>query len=299
MPPKARGGRGGGGGRGRGRGPSGTQRIAGQDVRVDDDIKLNDRPQPTPFYPEHQALPTFHTLNASERNAVQKYLALREKIHNGPYYTYLGENWKVGKTGARSSVTVVSQQQQQQKREKRAIGNAVGFDPFEGMETYGQRYVRRPRRLPRVEGRGYILDFFPPELHSTLNPSLSRLPGGTTNGTTTNGIDSKTNPNRTLTSRLEALEAADDESNARDVRLQEDNNNNNNNNRDEDGDIVLDPEDAEAALNEADVDDDYEDDEDDLADDYNAEQYFDDGGEDGGDDYGGDEGDGGGGGDYD
>ena len=51
--PSRGGGRGRGGSRGgRGRGPSGTHRIAGFDLVGDAEIQLNDRPQPTPLFPE-------------------------------------------------------------------------------------------------------------------------------------------------------------------------------------------------------------------------------------------------------
>jgi hypothetical protein len=45
-----RGGRGGAGG-GRGRGPPGTARIAGVDIPYDQDLVIDERPQPTAKFP--------------------------------------------------------------------------------------------------------------------------------------------------------------------------------------------------------------------------------------------------------
>ena len=55
-------------------------------------------------------------------------------MHEGPLYAVLGDNVRVGKQGASAS----SQ-----------------FDPFEGMPTYSMKYIKKRRRLPRLDTRPY------------------------------------------------------------------------------------------------------------------------------------------------
>lgn len=71
-------------------------------------------------------------LSKEEKSQVAKYRALRNRIHEGPLYTVLGENVRVKKqTGYGTSSRMVT-------------------DPFEGVETWSQRYTRRKRRLPQL-----------------------------------------------------------------------------------------------------------------------------------------------------
>ena len=73
-------------------------------------------------------------LTKDERMQVARFRSLRDRIHEGPLYTVLGENVRVGKTGNTA---------------------AAHFDPFEGMPTYSQRYTRKRRRIPKLDTRPY------------------------------------------------------------------------------------------------------------------------------------------------
>ena len=151
-------GRGRGGGAGRGRAPPGTARIAGVDIPIDQDLQLNDRPQPTPLFPvsahelfwlkgnllilstnsrqTYQILPP-RPLTKDERLQVARFRSLRDRIHEGPLYTVLGDNDRISKTEGRANTA------------------AAQFDPFEGMPTYSQRYARKRRKIPKLDTRPY------------------------------------------------------------------------------------------------------------------------------------------------
>ncbi|KAL0265308.1 DNA-directed RNA polymerase III subunit C31 [Diplodia seriata] len=195
-----------------------------------------------------------------EKIAVARYRALRERIHEGPLYTVLGDHSRVTKRGAVAS-------------------SAVVIDPFEGMPTYGQKYKKQRRKIPRLDTRPYVLRFFPNELWTTLDPT-------TNDPTTKPGAKAAAHKKRqkllkialsTKLTRLEELEGEDGEGLG----------------RDEDEDLDKDEDEDAGPHEEEEQDDDFEEDEDDD-DDYNAENYFDNGED---DEYG-DEG-GGGGDDYD
>ncbi|KAL8914991.1 MAG: hypothetical protein Q9171_000431 [Xanthocarpia ochracea] len=219
-------------------------KIAGTIIPFDNDVDLSDRPTPTPLFPPYKpSLPA--PLSETEKAQVAAFRALRSRIHEGPFYTILDSNARVGKT---------------------AKSSAANFDPFEGMPTYSQKYIKKRRRLPKLNARPYVLKYFPKELWPTLDPKNYK------SSTMNNGIERRI-PTRTMKKETalggvasgdeeEALAAGD---------------------RDPD----------EEAINEA-VDDDFDEDDDDGGD-YNAEQYFDDGGDDAGDDLDGNDG---GGGDY-
>ncbi|MCJ1409885.1 hypothetical protein MMC19_003969 [Ptychographa xylographoides] len=249
-------GRGRGGGGGRGRGPVGTARIAGVDIPYDQELDLNGRPQPTELYPAYKVLPP-KALTKDERRQVARFRSLRERIHEGPLYTVLGDNVRISKT------------------QGRANSASAQFDPFEGMPTYSQRYTKKRRKIPKLDTRPYVLSFFPQELWSTLDPSHA----STTSDTT------ESRPKKLLfgtSKRSLGLSAFDRELSGEPSRAA----------NGEDEDEVADPVDEDELPPEEEMDDEFSDDEDDMAGDYNAEQYFDDGGDDAGDDYDGGENDG-------
>lgn len=73
-----------------------------------------------------------------ERRQISCYRALREKFHDGPYYT---KGVFGGEDGAKS------------RGEKDAV---KGVDVFTmGMPTYGQRYRKKVRTLPVLKGGDY------------------------------------------------------------------------------------------------------------------------------------------------
>ena len=81
--------------------------------------------------------PKMRPLSSTERDQIAKFRELRERIHEGPLYAVPDENARVGKSG---------------KRIKRNL------DPFEGVQTYSQRYTRKRRQIPRLNTRSYRTD---------------------------------------------------------------------------------------------------------------------------------------------
>ncbi|MCJ1338604.1 hypothetical protein MMC09_003893 [Bachmanniomyces sp. S44760] len=195
---------------------------------------------------------------------IAKFRLFRDRIHEGPLYTVLGDDARVGKHQSWA---------------------AASSDPFEGMPTYSQKYARKRRRVPKLDTRPYVSTFFPKELWSILDPTRATANGveatpktkklqiSTSNKTT--GLSAY---DREMTNEPEATKSTADRGANGDVEDDEAD--------DRDGDEEAPPEEEE-------MDDDYDDDEDDMGGDYNAEQYFDDGGDQMGDDYdGGDSGEG-------
>lgn len=186
--------------------------------------------------------------NWHERRIVAHYRTLRARIHDGPFYTILDSAARVSKTGHRSPPQ-------------------AHFDPFEGAQTYSQRFVRKRNTLPHLSTRPFVKDFFPRELWSTLDP--------TGKGDTKKSLHLQTRTKQDKWAASLANLGGDDED-------AEGNADDENEVEDEDGN----KDDGEKEGEEEDPDQFDEDDEDD-GDDYNAENYFD-GGDD--DDFGGDEG---------
>lgn len=157
----SRGGR--GGGRGGARAKPGTARIGGIEIQYDEDIEegLRGRPLPSKLYPVCSSISNFppHILHpililvgvqdypdlASpcplshiEKSQVQKILAFRQAIHEGKMYTVLG-----AQTG------------NVQPGKKTGTGQQMVKDPFEGMPSYSQKYVKQRRTLPDFSGRAH------------------------------------------------------------------------------------------------------------------------------------------------
>ncbi|MCJ1242782.1 hypothetical protein MMC14_010791 [Varicellaria rhodocarpa] len=215
-------------GRGGFRGPAGTHRIAGVDIPADADIQLDQKPPPTPDYPGRDVGPTKRA-DRNEKLQSAKYRHIKHRIQGGPMHSILGHQHRVTKPGSR------------------AKSAAAHFDPFEGMETWSQKYAPKKQRMPKLSERPYVFRHFPKELWTTLDPHQS----------TANGVAGSGKSKKTL---IFDREVSDDEDPA-DVY--------------QDGEVP--PEDEE-------VDDDYADDE--SEGDYNAEQYFEGGDELDGDDDG-------------
>ncbi|KAI4172365.1 MAG: hypothetical protein LQ343_003624 [Gyalolechia ehrenbergii] len=226
----------------------GGYKIAGTILPWDPDIDL-DRPTPTPLFPSYKPTPPAPLSNA-EKAQVAAFRSLRARIHEGPFYTTLDNDARVGKN-------------------KTVKASAATFDPFEGMPTYSQKYMKKRRRLPKLSARPYVLKYFPKELWPTLDPK-NHKPSSNTTSTTINGVHKRVSETAKRKDVQEtAGEASGDE--------------------DEGATVERDPD--EEAMDEP-MDDNFDEDEDDGGD-YNAEQYFDDGGDDLGDDLDGGEADGG------
>lgn len=243
-----------------------------------------EQPKPTP-------------LNRTERLQVGRYRAFRDRVHEGPLYTILGDSHRVGKQGGSGTALV---------------------NPFEGMPTYSQKYRKKTRKLPRLDTRPYgrgasvllsdekniylgcekltmcmcgsVMEFFPKELWSTLDPEYEKQnPHETATATARNkkkilklsrpDVD-KDFLNEDDIDDTEEQERAPQQSKAGLKAGEED--------EYEQGKAPDDElEDKEGEEDdEEEQDDDFEDVEDEMGEDYNAEGYFEDGRDDDMEDYG-------------
>ncbi|KAL2865620.1 DNA-directed RNA polymerase III subunit C31 [Aspergillus lucknowensis] len=214
---------------------------------------------PTPLFPKY-AVPRARPISDREQVQVNLYRTLRERFHDGPYYSVLGVSSESNGYSASSK---------------------ANFDPFNGMPSYSGKYQKKKRLVPRLQGRPYVLKFFPRELWSTAQPSFK--PDADLDGYV---------PRQTLQSGMKrGFEDDDeDEETLKRRRLADEEEGEGRDNETLEPDILEADEDQEEEI----VDDDFEDDEDEMGGDYNAEQYFDGGEEDYGDDGFGDGGGGGG-----
>ncbi|KAI9777959.1 MAG: hypothetical protein M1839_008494 [Geoglossum umbratile] len=256
------------GGRGGWRGGrlGGAGKIAGADVpwAWDPDLKLDYTPSQL-YPPVPPPVPT--SLTRSERLQVSLYRHLRDRIHEGPLYTVLGDSHRIGTKGP---------------------SGAGQIDPFEGVPTYSMRYMKKKRKLPRLDTRPYVVKFFPKELWSTLDPD----------STTPNGA--RPTKKKRLTISTTHANVSDDELGSPDPeggigglsskaalerRKGMLNSLLNDEEDEEDGKDGARNADDEQPEEEEEVDDDFEDEEEEMAGDYNAEGYFEDGGDDYPDDF--------------
>ncbi|KAI4927893.1 hypothetical protein J4E85_006406 [Alternaria conjuncta] len=251
MPP-ARGGR--GGGRGGSRGGAfnparGTVTIAGTELNWDlTGLDIQKGPaERFPEAPPPQAPPP----TDDELAMVKHHLAVRDRIHEGPFYTILNDGMKNGL---------------KRKANEPAPTEASLFDPFTGNQTYSAKYLKVRRRLPKLDARPYVIDLFPTELRTTLT------------GTTTSTSNTKKPARRTLAvtkvssvSQIERLIKSEQErTNEAEARAEED---------DDEAEAEDDEIDEEKpdAVDEEDNWSAASTDSEESDDDYNAEQYFDNG----------------------
>jgi hypothetical protein len=71
---------------------------------------------------------------------VKHHLAVRDRIHEGPFYTVLNDGMKNGL---------------KRKANEPAPTEASLFDPFTGNQTYSAKYLKVRRRLPKLDARPY------------------------------------------------------------------------------------------------------------------------------------------------
>ncbi|KAL9611236.1 MAG: hypothetical protein Q9167_004119 [Letrouitia subvulpina] len=211
-------------GRGGGRGGRGYK-VSGQLLPLDPDVDT-EKPKPTPLFPDYKAT-TPKPLTKAEKTQVACLLSFRTRLHQGPYYTVIGDDSHVGKLAPSSSAVA---------------------DLFEGTPTYGLKYVSRPRRLPKLDSRPYVMKFFPKELWSTLDPTYAAAP-----------------------SSAQMPQASSAKRRKTDTAIEE--------NVSEDEEPLKSGRKLDVEVSAEEVDDEYEEDDEDVGD-YNAEQYFDDGGND-------------------
>lgn len=79
-------------------------------------------------------MPRARPLTAREQLQVDYYRGLRERYHDGPYYSILDSASTAAKKGSLAR---------------------ANFDSFHGMPTYSGRYQRKKRTMPRMGGRSY------------------------------------------------------------------------------------------------------------------------------------------------
>lgn len=87
-------------------------------------------------YPYNQkyTIPFARKLSPAEQTQVDYYRALRERFHDGPFYSVLDASSSNAKKGSAAR---------------------ANFDPFHGMPTYSGRYQKKRRTLPRIAGQEY------------------------------------------------------------------------------------------------------------------------------------------------
>ncbi|KAJ5104466.1 hypothetical protein NUU61_001813 [Penicillium alfredii] len=229
------------------------RRMPGAEFSWDADPGGEPDTAPTPLYPKY-VVPLARKLNPREQSQVDYYRGLRERFHEGPYYSVLDASSSTAKKGSAAR---------------------VNFDPFHGMPTYSGRYQKKRRTLPKISGQSYHLNFFPREFWQTLQPNFR--PGGMMDGY--EAQMPRAGVKRGFED--EEDEAEDDAAKRRAAGGEED-----------EGEGEVDADEGELLEGEEDqeeeiVDDDFEDDDDEMGGDYNAEQYFDGGDDDFGDDDGG------------
>lgn len=89
-----------------------------------------------PNYPYKQkyTVPFARKLSPAEQTQVDYYRGLRERFHDGPFYSVLDASSSNAKKGSAAR---------------------ANFDPFHGMPTYSGRYQRKRRTLPKITGQTY------------------------------------------------------------------------------------------------------------------------------------------------
>lgn len=134
-----------------------TKKIGGVDVPGDADLEC-DRYPPSELYPVSRPIDLYRFIRSehiahqiltldqiykstpskplSDEEIIQvgRFLTLRRNIREGPFYTVLGDNVRAGKS---------------------AVSSAAAFDPFQGMATYSQKYMKKRRRIPKLDSRQY------------------------------------------------------------------------------------------------------------------------------------------------
>jgi DNA-directed RNA polymerase III subunit RPC7 len=244
------------------------------------------------------ALPKAPLLSKTEDKQVSYFLLFREQCQDSPLYTE-ARSWTQTPSAARTYG-----QEQVNKRYGQTTKATV--DPFTAVPTYSHKFKKVPRTLPDLGARPFAKEFFPPELHVTLDgddePSSGPASKRRRVGPKTLGLSSITSYKTAEELFLPdtAAAAARPEDPAGHNKLLQVMSAAEKQNEDGDGDAFLSGEDdddwvkgngEEDEDGNAEEDDQYEDE---SGDDYNAEAYFDgnqddedydEGGDDGGGDY--------------
>ncbi|KAK4209985.1 DNA-directed RNA polymerase III, subunit Rpc31 [Rhypophila decipiens] len=279
--------RGGGGGRGgrggRGRGGFGRGGAQGNvPWALDPTLVLDGKPSDVfPFY----NVPRAPQISKKQEKQIAEILLFREQLHDSPLYTQARQNRgeKLGRTYG-----------QDQVNERYGQTSKATVNPFAAVPSYSQRFRKAERTLPDLGSRPFAEEFFPQELHATLNgdygnPNKRRKTGVVKRLGLSNITSIKTAEELFLTEEEQTLQNKEGGlgfDKALQLIASAENEDGGMKDGDDDDDYIRDGEDEGQEEDDA-YEEDYE-----SGDDYNAEAYFgenqddedyDDGGDDGGD----------------
>lgn len=80
--------------------------------------------------PQAYVVPLARKIAPKEQSEVDYYRRLRERFHEGPYYSVLDASASTAKKGSAAR---------------------PNFDPFHGMPSYSSRYQKKLRTIPRID----------------------------------------------------------------------------------------------------------------------------------------------------
>jgi len=207
------------------------KKFPGADLGYDHEPSGEGDNEPTPLFPEY-SVPCVRPLSSREESEVDRYRQLRENFHESSFFTVLD-----------------------------AAGILAKNDPFHGMPSYAEKYQKKRRTIPRLEGRPYVLKFFPRDLWQTVQPNYK--PDGIFGGL-------ESFKRHGLKRGFEDEEEEDEDDAAKRRKSDDDEESSRKGDREEGDDLDEDEEQDEQL-----VDDDFSEDDDEMGGDYNAEQYFD------------------------
>ncbi|KAK4142539.1 DNA-directed RNA polymerase III subunit Rpc31-domain-containing protein [Dichotomopilus funicola] len=172
-------GRGGRGGRGRGgRGPptNGRRAVAQNSVpwAMDSDIVLDGKPSEQ--FPPY-AVPRAPLLTKKEDKQISYFLLFREQCQDSPLYTQARSRATTSTPSSSSPSTTNPSGSagssrtygQDQLNKRYGQTTKATIDPFTSVPMYSHRFRQVPRTLPDLGARSFAKEFFPAELHSTLD----------------------------------------------------------------------------------------------------------------------------------
>jgi len=125
-------------------------------------------------------VPKAPLLSKKEEKQVSFFLLFREQCQDSALYTQ-ARSWSQAVDRARTYG-------QEQVNKRYGQTTKATLDPFTAVPTYSHRFKKIPRTLPDLASRPFAKEFFPPELHATLDGEDE---GTTATGTGANGPAAK------------------------------------------------------------------------------------------------------------
>ncbi|KAK3361223.1 DNA-directed RNA polymerase III, subunit Rpc31 [Lasiosphaeria ovina] len=132
---------------------------------MDSEIVLDGKP--SELFPPYD-VPQAPALSKKEEKQVSFFLLFREQCHDGPLYTQARTQ-----NGGRSGRTYG----QDQINKRYGQTSKATVDPFFAVPTYSQKFKQVERTLPDLDTRPFAKEFFPSELHATLDGDDSPTSG--------------------------------------------------------------------------------------------------------------------------